>query len=265
MKSENFWINDISILYKNYNFSKLVPSSDMTKYENLNAITRLCIWIILILLVLDRTSNWIYIFVVIIFIILAIYVYDKNKSLNNSEYDVEIGKFDKNGDVVYGNEPYHYNNGNSNDNNHNNITNSSNSTSSSNSISSINSIISRNSTISSNNKSIDSPNVNMCRKPTRDNPFMNNNVEDIGKYSPLACNSDDEDIKSQINETFNDNLYKNMTDLFEIKNSERQFYTVPVPNGVPDTIKFANWAYKSKRSCKTNEKDCSGYDNLKYR
>ena len=232
MKSESFWINDISVLYKNYNFMKVVPSSDLTKYENLNTITRFCSWAIIILLIIDRSSNWIYVFSIIILITIAIYVYGKQYENYSTVVrpDVQIGNFDNNGNIVYDD------NSSDNDNDNDN---------------------------KSNDSSIKLNGI--CRKPTRDNPFMNNNVEDIGKYSPVACNSDDEDVKSQIRESFNDNLFKNMTDLFENKNSERQFYTVPVPNGVPDTIKFANWAYKSKRSCKTNDKDCLLYEDLKYR
>ena len=246
MKSESFWINDISVLYKNYNFMKVVPSSDLTKYENLNTITRFCVWAVIILLLIDRSSNWIYVFSIIILITIAIYVYGKqyeNYSTvvqSDIQPDVQIGNFDKNGNIVYDDNSSDSSNSSDNANANNNT---------------------------DDNKSSDSSiKLNgICRKPTRDNPFMNNNVQDIGKYSPVACNSDDEDVKSQIRESFNDNLFKNMTDLFENKNSERQFYTVPVPNGVPDTIKFANWAYKSKRSCKTNDKDCLLYEDLKYR
>jgi hypothetical protein len=232
MYCEKFWINDISVLYKINNVSKFIPTYTMTKIEKLNAITRLCI-IAIILFLINGKNDWIYIIIVIILSTLVIYLYDKNKedytntdtntntdtkTKTNTDTNIEIGRFDQNGDIIY-------------DDNSTDL-----------------------SSISDKDSSCN------CRSPTKDNPFMNGSVEDIGKYSPIACNSDDEDIKSQITEKFNEDLFKNTTDLFEHKNAERQFYTVPVPNGIPDTIKFANWTYKSKRSCKTEQKDCLPYD-----
>jgi Ca2+/Na+ antiporter len=232
MNSESFWINDISVLYKKFDFNKLIPSLTMTKTEKLNTVSRICILLIIVLLIIDRNTQWIYILILILLSTIVIYLYDKNKkehyTINN---EIQVGRFDKNDNITYDTNSYDNDNDNDND------------------LDSISTIITN----------------TQCRKPSKDNPFMNNNIEDIGKYSPIACNSDDEDIKSQITEQFNDDLYKNTTNLFEQKNAERQFYTVPVPNGIPDTVKFANWAYKSKRTCKTDQKDCTTHDNFKYR
>ena len=223
MNSESFWINDISVLYKKFDFNKLIPSLKMSKIEKLNTISRICILLIIILLIIDRTTQWIYILVLILLSTIVIYLCDKNKKENYTvNNEIQVGRFDQNDNISYD---------------------------TNNDLDSISTIVKN----------------SQCRKPSKDNPFMNNNIEDIGKYSPVACNSDDEDIKSQITEQLNDDLYKNTTNLFEQKNAERQFYTVPVPNGIPDTVKFANWAYKSKRNCKTDQKDCITYDNFKYR
>ena len=208
MSSDCFWVNDLSVLYRNSNFVKIIPSTEMSKTEKLNAIARFCVMIIIVLLIVERSSNWIYIAALVVLITIVIHVSTKKKyeRYDRNNYDnekVQVGRLDKNGKVSF----------NDNDND---------------------------------TQSLDS--IHSCKSPTRDNPYMNGDVEEIGKYTPVACNADDEDIKSQVEDAFNENLYKNMTDLFELKNSERQFYTVPVPNGVPDTVKFAKWVYGSKKN-----------------
>src|SRR5579863_6743477 len=56
-----FWMNDISILWKNGAYLKFVPTSDMTRVEQLNALTRFCLYLIIFLLLFDRTDEFIYV------------------------------------------------------------------------------------------------------------------------------------------------------------------------------------------------------------
>ena len=49
---------------------------------------------------------------------------------------------------------------------------------------------------------------------------------------------------------FNDSLIRDVDDLFERFNSQRQFYTVP-GNSIPnDQDTFAKWLYARPKSCK---------------
>lgn len=233
MSSDRFWINDLSVLYKKGNFVKIIPSTDMTKSEKLNAITRFCILMIIVLLIVERTSNWIYIAALVVLVTIVIHVSgrrnDERYSSDNccpGNDEIKVGRFDQNRQIVFDHNDDRYDDD----------------------------IQTQTQTQTHTLNSIDS--LPSCKAPTKKNPFMNGDVEEIGKYTPVACNADDEDIKSQISDTFNENLFKNMTDLFELKNSERQFYTVPVPNGIPDTVKFAKWAYGGRRNCKVDQKDC---------
>ncbi|ARF09415.1 hypothetical protein Indivirus_1_38 [Indivirus ILV1] len=112
---------------------------------------------------------------------------------------------------------------------------------------------------------------NLCRKPTINNPFMNPAATEFGEYSlPAACNADDEDIKNDIKVNFNHELFRDVEDVFERKNSQRQFYTLPntaVPN---NQTEFANWLYKlpTSANCKEDTSAClryeMKYDYLKY-
>ena len=87
-----------------------------------------------------------------------------------------------------------------------------------------------------------------CRKPTKDNPFMNWLVTD--KNYKTACDTDDKNIKKQINKYFNTNLYQNVGDVYQNNNSQRQYYTTPVSSGMSDQGGFANWLYNTPRTCK---------------
>ena len=54
------------------------------------------------------------------------------------------------------------------------------------------------------------------------------------------------DIKKKIENNFDNNLYKDIGDIYGKNSSQRQFYTMPntqIPN---DRKQFANWLYNNK-------------------
>lgn len=104
-------------------------------------------------------------------------------------------------------------------------------------------------------------------KPTKENPFMNislldykdnpdrnsENIKDI-----YTINKDKkEELNKDIEKKFNFNLYRDVSDVFGKMNSQREFYTTPVttiPNNQGD---FADWCYKTGKTCKeNNEEQC---------
>ena len=54
----SFWIYNIKVLYTNENYLNFIPTSSMTRYEQFNAITRLCIYLIVLSLVFGADSIW---------------------------------------------------------------------------------------------------------------------------------------------------------------------------------------------------------------
>ncbi len=105
---------------------------------------------------------------------------------------------------------------------------------------------------------------NVCRRPTIDNPFMNPAATEFGVDNlPVACNADDDEIKDEIKVTFNHELFRDVEeDVFERKNSQRQFYTMPntaIPN---NQTEFANWLYRlpTSANCKEDTSACLRYD-----
>jgi hypothetical protein len=102
-----------------------------------------------------------------------------------------------------------------------------------------------------------------CVKPTRNNPFMNvllSDYIDNPERGP-ACKYYDEsepsiNIKKQINDSFEYNLYSDFEDMFQRKNSGRQYYTMPSTTIPSDRDSFQNWLYQRGESCKEDNKAC---------
>ncbi len=103
-----------------------------------------------------------------------------------------------------------------------------------------------------------------CDVPTKDNPFMNTLVHELNDGPKKTnCDVEDEDVKEDIEKHFNYNLYKDVNDIYNKNNSQRQFYTVPettefgVKHG--DSVKFAKWLYVTpKPTCKEHTGYCTG-------
>ena len=100
---------------------------------------------------------------------------------------------------------------------------------------------------------------NRCRLPTNNNPYMNVLNMDSDVKLP-ACRYD----KKLVNDKYKFNLYQNSNDLFDKKNLERQFYTMPVTTIPNDTIEFGKWLYNTNGNCKYDGKRCLQYEDERY-
>ncbi len=253
-----FWIENPSILYESNNYLNFFPTSNMTRIEQLNAITRLCIYyIIIISLFGNNDKSLAFPFIIILLIVIIYYIY-KNDSVgkyndfinkkikkNNKEKNIykykdilESGYYDSNGKLILGKN--------------------------------------NDSQVLLDNKAKDFVNYdfnelleyekNSCRRPTKENPFMNTPVTDFGKENiPVACNVDDDDIKENMERYFNVDLYRDVGDLFDTKNSQRIWYTTPVTQIPNDQEGFANWLYKTDDICKVNQGSCLRYEDLRFK
>jgi len=101
-----------------------------------------------------------------------------------------------------------------------------------------------------------------CRKPTVENPFTNIVFADYLDAGNIAepCNVDNKDVQKSINQLYNSNIYRNIEDVFERENSQRVFYTVPVTTVPNKQTEFAEWLYKTGPTCKENSANCTYYE-----
>lgn len=98
-----------------------------------------------------------------------------------------------------------------------------------------------------------------CTRSTPDNPFGNVLLSELSTPGrPPACNYDAHSAEIQRN--FNRGLVRNVYDIYDKENSQRQFMTMPVTTTTADTIAFARFAYggQGRPTCKESPGRCRG-------
>lgn len=233
-----FWTENPFVLLEN--FTKFIPTKSMTRVQQMNAITLFCLYAIIILKLIGLLHNYVAVFFVGIIVILVLIYYNKYKKFNNNDnseqFNVESGYYDSDNVLRIGK---FYSEKNRNKKLDKMVYNT-----------------------SMKNQDI----LDVKREPTVDNPFMNPILNDFNTENvPYPVNIDDDVIKEKINLTYNKDLFRDLSDLYDSKNVERQFFTIPggaIPN---DQQKFAEWCYKTPSTCKENTENCIVYDDLRYR
>jgi hypothetical protein len=239
-----FWLEDPTVYLKNKNYLKILPDYDMTRIEQLNAINLLAFYILVILFVLrlsNRITTFIFVGLIAITIILYFLKYYNTEPfiINDNKVNIESGFYTSDDDLIIGKFRSYKN---------------------------------------CNNDLIDSTKhfkkplneiATLRREPTINNPYMNpiltdyNNSVDSNSVQPL--NADDDSIHQEPSKTYDLDMFKDLNDIFDKKNAERQFYTVPggtIPN---DQQKFADWCYRTPITCKDDTAQCRVFEDMRYR
>ncbi len=63
-------------------------------------------------------------------------------------------------------------------------------------------------------------------------------------------------VNNEINKKFNEDLYREVGDLYNTRGGERQFYTVPSTSVPNDMDGFGNWLFGDVVNCKTDPSKC---------
>lgn len=96
-----------------------------------------------------------------------------------------------------------------------------------------------------------------CRKPSKDNPFGNPMPGDP-MDAPGACMY--KDVKEEVDAKFDESLYKDLGDVFNRANSQRQFYSMPNTKFPNEQTEFANFLFSQGPNCKSSPEVCTGFD-----
>lgn len=244
-----FWLNDISVLYKDGNYLKFFPTKDMTRIEQLNAVTRFCIYYIIILMLLGRNNKWLQLPIIILILLIIFYklfLYDKDgqiEELTRMKHQPVKGEIDVNGTVI---ESGYYDSDNQLF------------------LGKVSNAINKSNKIKYSIDEMKDFENGSCRRPTNDNPFMNYNANDyIVADPPSPCNADDDKIKDNIKQCYDANLYRDLDDLYDKANSQREFYSAPYRTWPPDQETLANWLYKNPGTCKDHQERCMRFEDLR--
>lgn len=280
---EIFWLDDFSQLYINNNFLNFFPKYDMTRIEQLNALTRFFLYYFIIILIFGKEKSWLLLpitgFVVIIIIY---YIYINDNMSKQKEFDRIINMREKkrmedsnylNKELEYDGKPditiedldesipddfdntYSLESGYYDSDNRLRIGNKVNvpkyNKSNNNSLYTVDEIVKYQ--------------ENTCKKPTRNNPFMNSNITNYNNdFQPTACNAENDEIKDDMYVNFNHGLFRDVDELWERANSQRQFYTMPNTSVPNNQVEFAKWLYLVPETCKEDQVKCLRYTDLRY-
>lgn len=247
--NETLWIENPMIFIKDKGFLNFIPNRNSTKVNQINSLTLMLIYlfIILYLFKLNNSITNSLIFAIIFIMIVLYYGYysyrenlddnsDAKVDTSDNNISIESGYYDSNGELQLGPFYSHKNN--------------------------------KLPRLEKSYKEVQSYLNDTSRKPTSDNPFMNPILTDYNNESdPRPSNVDDDEIKNEIRQSFNKDLFRDLGDLFDVKNAERIFYTVPggsIPN---DQDAFAKWCYGHPATCHEDTMSCEKniHEDLRYR
>lgn len=248
-----FWLDDVTLLYNNY--LDFYPKYESSREEQLNAITRACLYFIIISIMFNIDEQFLYVPVIIIAFCIVIY------KIHNQDSNKQVKEFNK----IMKNRLQSINSAKVKVKENNHFIDSDDELESNNTIQTNELPTQEPLSMYSADEIVDFEKAT-CRKPTKDNPLMNLSLNDYnnGDISP-ACNVEDKSIKKQIKTSFNDKLFKNLDELWDLENSQRQFYTLPSTSVPNKQIEFANFLYKIPKTCKEDQENCLRYEDLRFK
>ena len=102
--------------------------------------------------------------------------------------------------------------------------------------------------------------------PTRDNPFMNvlmTDYTDNPNRNP-AGDVDLPKVQQLIDDNFSHGLYKDIDNIWDRNNSQRQYYTNPSTTIPNDRDSFMKWCWNTPYTCKDgNLEQCLRYEDVR--
>lgn len=102
--------------------------------------------------------------------------------------------------------------------------------------------------------------------PTKENPFMNVLLTDYVS-NPQRGPAGDVDlpaVQDGVEQHFADGLYRNVNDVWNKNNSQRQYYTNPATTIPNDRDSFAKWCWSTPYTCKDgNLARCLRYEDVR--
>lgn len=93
-------------------------------------------------------------------------------------------------------------------------------------------------------------NKDVFREPDEDNPMMNQNTFDLYENKKAVPTYNNPGMKRKVEETLDAGVYKDSNDLFNRRNSQRQWYTMPNTEAMNKQTEFAKWCYMTPPTCK---------------
>lgn len=218
--SDQFWYNNPSILWDKNRFIEFFPNPNLSLAEKLNSLVRLSFYVSIILMIFF--GNYLYLYIPIVVLAFTYLIYLNYKPQKKEEL-----------------EGYK---------------------------SLINSEFNQESSYSPEVEKTGQLETTLgdfvfekkkCKEPSVNNPFMNANLITDKRDRPPACPYyDNEKVAAKVENDFDNNLYRDVSDLYNKRNSQRQYYTMPATTIPNEQTSFAKWLYMSPPTCKEDSIRC---------
>lgn len=106
--------------------------------------------------------------------------------------------------------------------------------------------------LDSKNMTIDKETKKLCVKPTKENPFMNVLMSDYAQdpQRKEACDVSKPKVKKIVKQMFSNNLYRDVSDIYDKNASDRNYYTMPSTEIPNNQEAFAQYLYGQGKNCK---------------
>lgn len=95
-----------------------------------------------------------------------------------------------------------------------------------------------------------------CTVPTIDNPMMNINLITDPKDKPAAC-PPNKMIQTEVKKKLDERLFKDVGDIYDNSNNQRQFFTTPSTTIPNEQTQFAKWCFQTGPTCKERSEYCA--------
>lgn len=227
-----FWTEDYSILFRGDRFHEFMPSKDMSETERLNAIARFAIYTGIITSMYLKQAFPMYLSIFALGFTLFVYENKMESSdrITKSDLSESFKSYPLPNNAV---NPF------------------------------------KRRLLMSNNSDETGEENNTFTPPTLNNPFGNalqyqqGDNPTRGPALNIEDTIDQKGVLPEINDYFNHNLYKDVSDIWSKNNSQREFYTMPWTTYPNKQGELAEWLYGNMSSCKSDQYDCNPYEDLR--
>ena len=221
--SDIFWYNKPQILWQKDRFIEFFPNPDLSLAEKLNALVRLSFYVSIVLMIFFGNYLYLYIPIVVLAFTYLIYSnYVPRKKEHLEDYKSLLNSEDPRLELTDKD------------------------------IKEVEESGQLDTTLENVVKS-----KKKCVDPTLNNPFMNANLITDRRDRSAACPYyDNEKVAAKVEADFDFNLYRDVSDLYNKRNSQRQYYTMPATTIPNEQTSFAKWLYQSPPTCKEDSIRC---------
>lgn len=244
--SDQIWIDDFNILFKQERLMEFFPTKEQTNEERINAIVRLSLYTSILLAIYHSNVKFFAIFA--FFLAFTSLVYKHHPELSDVELKSKIQAVTEKRTK----DSYLKEQGNP---KLNNFTPSF-------GLQNVEKLENEKGASQGNGK---------CTQPTIDNPFMNFTMKDYMTFDESgkivdrapACDPNDPEMKKTMDKSFNNNLYRDVGDVFGKMSSQKNYFTMPSTTLINDRESFQNWLYLSPKTCKEDQDQCTPFEDLR--